>query len=104
MSKEFEGKMKAMEEEIKSADNALEILRGKKREIQGELAMSKIGTQVKSKEVVKPPRRKTMHVSHEEPNTFAPNSRRSTRRKNNVQPAKTIPRVTFSTFIPTCYY
>ena len=49
LSKEIEGKMKVMEEEIKSRDNALEILRGKKREIQGELAMPKIGTQVKSK-------------------------------------------------------
>ena len=107
LSKEFEGKIKVKEEEIHSRDKALEILRGKSRENQVELVMPKIGTQVKSKEVVKPPSGKTMHVSHEEPNIFASNlirRIRRTRRKNNVQPSRTTSGGTFSTFILTCHY
>ena len=71
LSKEFEGKMKIMEEELHSRDRALEILRVKSRETRVEIAMPRIGTSVKSKGVVKPPSRKTMHVSYEESQTFA---------------------------------
>ena len=63
--------------------------------------MPKIGTQVKSKDVVKPPRRKTMHASYEEPKTFASNPRRKSRRKSNAQPSKATPGGTFSIFTPT---
>ena len=48
LSKEFEGKMKIMEEEIHSRDKALEILRVKNEETRVEIAMPKIGTSVKS--------------------------------------------------------
>ena len=64
LNKEFEGKMKIMEENIHSRDKTLEILRVKSKENRVKIAMPKIGTPAMSEDVVKPPLRKTMHVSH----------------------------------------
>ncbi|KAK3184874.1 hypothetical protein Dsin_032160 [Dipteronia sinensis] len=89
LSKDFEWRMEVMVQEIKAREKALDILRAKGRESQVKLAVPKIGTQAKSKDVVQllkrkkvqPLRRTHVQALQEEPKPFSPKPK--PRKKNN---------------------
>ena len=66
LREEFEQRMKLMGEEILSRDKALEIMRTKEKEHLAKLAMPKIDTKGKSKEVIQQPQVLDMQAKHKE--------------------------------------